>query len=145
MIFLPPLPPPLLTPPPPQVTSTLRFTRQGIRYEDQGRYRCVASNTHTTPASSEYTYITVRRKLMIIICHSLRLGKKWPCTQAPKVVQRYLQGYDSCRGTCVHNYFFGQSLATKQSKKRVAMVKTNVFIFHESKFRREHFHSAGCS
>ena len=82
----------------------------------------MASSIRTTPASSEYTYITVRRKLMIIICPSLRLGKKWPCTQAPKVVQRYLQGYDSCRGTCVHNYFFGQSLATKQSKKRVAMV-----------------------
>ena len=51
-----------ISPPSPQVTSTLRFTRQGIRYDDQGRYRCVASNAHTTPASSEYTYITVRRK-----------------------------------------------------------------------------------
>ena len=75
-------------PPTLQVTSTLRFTRQGIRYEDRGGYRCMASSTHTTPASSEYTYITVRRKLMIIICPLLRLGKKSPCTQAqpPKVV-----------------------------------------------------------
>ena len=48
----------------------------------------MASNAHTTPASSEYTYLTVRRKLMIIIRPPLRLGKKWPCTQAPQKLYR---------------------------------------------------------
>ena len=45
----------------PQVTSTLTFGM--IRYEDRGRYWCVAGNTETNPVTSQYADIRVARKL----------------------------------------------------------------------------------
>ena len=34
-----------------------------IRYEDQGRYRCVADNRQTNVTVSDYAEITITRKL----------------------------------------------------------------------------------
>ena len=45
-----------------QVTSELIFNM--IRYEDRGRYRCVADNIHTNVTTSEYAEIRITRKLI---------------------------------------------------------------------------------
>lgn len=47
-------------------TTTLLELRM-VRYEDRGRYRCVANNVHTNSAMSNYTDIRVTRKDQNII------------------------------------------------------------------------------
>ena len=42
--------------------TTTQLVLSMVRYDDRGRYRCIADNMHTNPVLSQYTDIRVTRK-----------------------------------------------------------------------------------